>query len=289
MRDDVRREWSRHFTGTTGLHYVDVPGADGAKGVILLVHGGHGDWRHWLANITSLSRHARIIAVDLPGFGQSDDPLELSLDGLVSPIAELVESLDLHQVLIVGFSFGALVATRLAARAGNRAGGLVLLSPAGFGRLNERVATIRAESGTLARAHGLEAGITNTLNRIMVSRPQAEAAQLVDMMCEMVRATRIKVPPISQSFRLTELVSQAGVPILVMLGDADPHHQDFLHQRIAELEEVRPGTRFIVIPGAAHWLCWDASELVTAQIIGFAALHLRFKRNSDVRETRHAN
>jgi pimeloyl-ACP methyl ester carboxylesterase len=38
---------------------------------LLLIHG-LGNWQNWLANLPRLAERHRVIAVDLPGFGQSE-------------------------------------------------------------------------------------------------------------------------------------------------------------------------------------------------------------------------
>src|SRR5258708_6334617 len=39
---------------------------------LVLLHGWAGSWRHWARNIEPLSRQYRLLAVDLPGQGDSD-------------------------------------------------------------------------------------------------------------------------------------------------------------------------------------------------------------------------
>ena len=41
---------------------------------LVLLHGGHGSWLHWIRNIDALSRDHMLFVPDLPGFGDSDDP-----------------------------------------------------------------------------------------------------------------------------------------------------------------------------------------------------------------------
>src|SRR3546814_2920540 len=41
---------------------------------LVLLHGGHGSWTHWLRNIPVLAEHFTTIVPDLPGYGDSDLP-----------------------------------------------------------------------------------------------------------------------------------------------------------------------------------------------------------------------
>jgi hypothetical protein len=52
------------------VNYVDVGEGD----PLVLVHGIAGNWQNWLENIPRLARERRVVALDLPGFGASEDP-----------------------------------------------------------------------------------------------------------------------------------------------------------------------------------------------------------------------
>src|SRR3546814_2761948 len=41
---------------------------------VVLLHGGFGSWNHWVRNIEPLAARYRVIAADMPGQGDSDDP-----------------------------------------------------------------------------------------------------------------------------------------------------------------------------------------------------------------------
>ena len=104
----------------------------GARPLVLLLHGGHGSWRHWRANLADLSAFVDPLAVDLPGYGDSDEcPAGLSLSDYAQWVDEALRGLP-PVAVVVGFSFGTLVATELARRwqhAGMAFLGTVLINP----------------------------------------------------------------------------------------------------------------------------------------------------------------
>ena len=53
------------------VHYVDFGGPDGAPTVVL-VHGLGGSHLNWDLFAPLLRPHARVLALDLPGFGRSE-------------------------------------------------------------------------------------------------------------------------------------------------------------------------------------------------------------------------
>ena len=43
---------------------------------VVLFHGGHGAWSHWIRNIPALAERYTVIAADAPGCGDSSSPPE---------------------------------------------------------------------------------------------------------------------------------------------------------------------------------------------------------------------
>lgn len=110
------RDWSAHERDTIvarrRLHYLDAGRGDRA---FVLVHGMGGRWQHWLETIPTLSEHGRVLALDLPGFGQSETPAAtVSLNGFADAVAELIRDLSIERVVLVGHSMGGPVALRFA-------------------------------------------------------------------------------------------------------------------------------------------------------------------------------
>ena len=76
------------------------------------------------------------IAFDLPGFGHSDPPRRGSVADYAHDIAEGLALLGVERFTLVGHSLGGAVATALAELIPERVAALVLLAPAGFGRIH---------------------------------------------------------------------------------------------------------------------------------------------------------
>lgn len=100
---------------------------------VVLLHGLLDSSEGWNGLCKRLSG-ARI-AFDLPGFGYSDPPQRGSIAGYARDIAEGLELLGVNRMILVGHSLGGAVAAELAEMLPQRVTALVLLAPAGFGRL----------------------------------------------------------------------------------------------------------------------------------------------------------
>ena len=97
-------------------------------GVILAVHGFRGD-HHGLDRITGLMPEYTLIVPDLPGFGSSSAMnRNHDVQGYAMVLDRLCHELDLgNHVILVGHSFGSLVAAKLATL--REFAALVLLNP----------------------------------------------------------------------------------------------------------------------------------------------------------------
>lgn len=109
----------------------------GAGRPLLLIHGLGSTWRSWTPILEPLAAEREVIAVDLPGFGETP-----ALDGVVSipTLAEAVTGFLAAQHLkcidVVGSSMGARLVLELARR--GVVGAVVSLDPGGFWRGWER-------------------------------------------------------------------------------------------------------------------------------------------------------
>ena len=122
------------FTEVDGIKVrYSRQGSPDGKTVVLL-HGFGGDLDNWLFNLGPLSAVADVVALDLPGHGQSAVTLPApSVDALAGFVSAFLDGLGVGRVHLVGHSLGAAVAAQLALDQPQRVAGLVLVAPAGFG------------------------------------------------------------------------------------------------------------------------------------------------------------
>lgn len=98
---------------------------------LLLVHGLGGSWRSWNPILDRLTVERDVIAVDLPGFGETP-PLngEVSIPTLADAVTDFLQAQRLIGVDAVGSSMGARLVLELARR--DVLGAVVSLDPGGF-------------------------------------------------------------------------------------------------------------------------------------------------------------
>lgn len=104
----------------------------GAGKPLLLLHGIGGSWRSWQTILDGLAAEREVIAVDLPGFGDTP-PLTgpVTIATLADTVTEFLREQDLLGIDAVGSSMGARLVLELARR-GGVVGAVVSLDPGGF-------------------------------------------------------------------------------------------------------------------------------------------------------------
>lgn len=101
---------------------------------LVLLHGFGGDLGNWLFNIDALAEHVRVLALDLPGHGQSTAQLPgASLEAMSGFVAGWLDAIGVARAHFAGHSMGAAIASQLALDAPGRVASLALLCPAGLG------------------------------------------------------------------------------------------------------------------------------------------------------------
>jgi len=99
-----------------GAAYIDT----GSGEPLVLVHGVGMRLEAWLPQIAALRETHRVIAVDMPGHGESVRISSSSLRDFVSWFGIFLDDLDLAMANVAGHSMGALIAGGAAATLGAR-------------------------------------------------------------------------------------------------------------------------------------------------------------------------
>lgn len=121
----------RHLQLATGpAAYTE----EGAGPPILLVHGLPGSARDFRYLAPVLAPRARVLRVDMPGFGQTPagTATGLTVPHRVDHLLRVLDALELEDLLVVGHSMGGVLATALAAAEPGRVRALGLISCPGL-------------------------------------------------------------------------------------------------------------------------------------------------------------
>ncbi len=98
------------------------------KPTLVFIHGWGNNRSIWDGQMEFFLEKYQVIAVDLPGYGTSGhNREEWSMSNFGKDIATMLQELELHQVVLVGFSMGAPVAIEASLKDSNPLIGIVLV------------------------------------------------------------------------------------------------------------------------------------------------------------------
>ena len=110
----------------------------------LLLHGFGSKKESFIGQIPELSRHFKVIAMDMRGAGKSSRPnYHYSMDMFVEDIKGLIDYLNIKKVNLIAHSFGGMIAQNYALKYPETVENLVLISTTGGNRMGIPVATSR--------------------------------------------------------------------------------------------------------------------------------------------------
>jgi pimeloyl-ACP methyl ester carboxylesterase len=238
---------------------------------LVLLHGVGGGKSFWAPQLDALGRaDARIVAWDMPGYGDSATVAPYTMGALARALGRLLDELAAERVVLVGHSMGGMVALEAMALFPERIAGLVLsaTSPA-FGKANGawQQAFLRQRLEPLDQGRSM-ADIAPALVRGMVA-PQADSAAVqraVEVMSAVPAATYRAALHALVSFDRRALLPSIAVPTLALAGEADSVAPPAVLEKIAG---KIPGARYHCVPRAGHLLSLEQPEAFNQAVLRF--------------------
>jgi pimeloyl-ACP methyl ester carboxylesterase len=276
------------------VHWVDYGGPDGgARTTLVLVHGLGGSHLTWDLLAPRLTPHARVVALDLPGFGRSEPgDRRATVHENVAVLDRFLAEVVGEPAVLVGNSMGGMISILEASRARDRVQGVVLLDPAVPGPrrqldplvagvfavyavpgVGERFMWLRRNRQTpLARALGLL--------RLCGIDPDTLPPEVIDRSVEMIEqredvdgmdraflgAARSLLRELADPRRYRRAMADLRQPVLLLHGD-----RDRLIPVVAARDVARrhPTWRYVELAGIGHVPQLQVPERVAAEILGW--------------------
>jgi pimeloyl-ACP methyl ester carboxylesterase len=274
------------------VNVIDLPAGIGGDGPrprdalpMVFVHGLGGSWQNWLENLPHFAAAGhRVIAFDLPGFGESQMPRErISIPGYGRFVAALLDRLEVGAAIVVGNSMGGFIGAELAIRFPARVERLVLISAAGltieYQRHDRALGALRFAENLLSAWTGWVASRSEAVTRrprarrlvmgFVVHRPDLLPAPLA---AEQVRGSGkpgfVDALDALTDYRIRDRLPQIGCPTLVVWGEND----HLIPVRDAdEFAELIPGSREVVWPKTGHMAMLERPAAFNALVDAFVA------------------
>nr|WP_236571209.1 alpha/beta hydrolase [Microbacterium hydrocarbonoxydans] len=221
-------------------------GARDAADTIVLIHGIGMSHRYLARLHRALAPSARVVSLDLPGFGGlAKPPRTVTIEEMAECLAEVLSAITDDRVVLVGHSMGAQWAVETATRHPARVAGVIAIGPV----VDDARRTLSAQALALARDTLGETPATNFIvfTDYLRCGPRWYLRQAAHML----------------SYRIEDAVRSLRVPLLVMRGAKDPVAGAAWCARLAARgREVG----LITIPGRHHVVQRSAPEEVATAI-----------------------
>lgn len=148
---------------------------------VILIHGLASSIYSWAEVIGPLSERFDVIALDLPGFGASSKPGDLSFSEYEPTLVGLMDALKVPKAHFVGNSMGGALSLLMAARERDRVDHVVILDSAGFAlKPEERPFLARLLASKAAGALGDRLPVKRLLTRLFLERLIRDRARITD-------------------------------------------------------------------------------------------------------------
>lgn len=203
--------------------------SEGGKGpeTVLMVHGFSSSADNWNRMAPRIGKHYRVIALDLPGWGESQriDSASYNYSAQVERFHQFVQQMSLRRFHLMGHSMGGGISSRYAATYPEQIITLTLIAPHGV---------TEPEAGDLAQSVGRgdnwlvvtsEAGLNRLLDKAFMKRPYIPGP-VIKFMSKRVVAGSEKTGKIFAEIQTTapplaDLLGQITAPTLIIWGDQD--------------------------------------------------------------------
>lgn len=263
---------------------IDVNGLrieylEGGKGdALVLLHGFGANKDNWTRISKHLTPHFRVIAPDLPGFGESSSDPDADYTILVQAerIRAFVRAMGIHSMHLGGNSMGGNIAGAYASRYPQDLKSLLLISPGGVSSSEPSEMARRLKEGkpNPLIADSVE-GYDRLLDFVFVKRPSIPRAIKKVLIQEAIAHQPLN----SRIFKqlrssvdvpfLEVLLKGLPVPTLIVWGAEDR----VLHVSGAKIiESVMPKARAAVMDSVGHLAMIEKPEETAALYLGFLGL-----------------
>lgn len=257
------------------LYVVDLreesPAPSSGSLPIVFVHGMVGHTGFWNAALAACADRRRAIAVDLRGHGNSgaSRDAEYAVEDCADDVLAVFEALKLDGVVLVGHSFGALVAIDAATRRPDVVRHLVLVDPPG----DFTTVTADVRDGQIAPflaaldgdhwRSAVESTFEQALHGSTIAGAAAVRSRLATMPRETMRSMYHSMFAYGASAALQRYLAEPGRSVHAIL--APPNAWPF------SLHVLVPAIRSTVVPDVGHWIMLDAPDRFVSALEGAIA------------------
>jgi len=233
---------------------------------LVLLHPIGLDRSFWSGLVERCAATRRVIALDLPGHGQSPALAEISMAAYVEAVKQTIDALGIGTAAVLGLSFGGMIAQEFAIRFPDRVSRLVACACGA--RMPPEARDAVLARGRAALDHGMSSVIDTTLERWFTP------SFMDDPAVDRVRG-RLLTDDAGQwnagwsviaAHDALDRLPNLAIPTLVVAGEMDRGTPVSAARAIAD---AVPGARLAVLSGAPHMLQIERPEPFARHVTAF--------------------
>lgn len=280
--------WTELIGSGVQEKYYDIGGVRtrvleaGAGFPLILLHGTGGHAETYVRNIVPLSRHFRVIAMDMIGHGYTDRfDGEYTMDTFADHVLGLIDTIGVNQVFLSGESLGGGVACWTALKYPDRVRALslntgILARPdekglkdlADIEERTNRLATDLSAEVIRRRLEWLvydHASMTEEMVqvRLKVYSQPGMADEMIKVMRTVLQMNRSAFGDVDY---YDHTLAQLKCPVLVIWTDHNPGKS---YEAVKPAIDAIPRKEFHLLRDAAHWPQWEKPDEVNRRMIDF--------------------
>jgi 2-succinyl-6-hydroxy-2,4-cyclohexadiene-1-carboxylate synthase len=254
-------------------YHVEMAGKGEA---LLMLHGFMGSAQSWHRQWDSITERYKVIAIDLPGHGNTENPTHAArhtIESVAADIAEILDQLEINRIHFLGYSMGGRIALYFAVHHPERVQSLLLESASpGLDNVADREAR-RAADAALAmkiESSGLAAFVDYWENLPLFASQKTLPSDIQAS----IRGQRLRNDPAGLAASLRELgtgsqpsmwseLQHVKLPTLLIVGRADRKFVEIGQQMAAEL----PQARLEIVEAAGHTVHLEQPERFSELVI----------------------
>jgi pimeloyl-ACP methyl ester carboxylesterase len=255
------------------LHYLQ----HGRGDPILLLHGLGSSSYDWEFQVPAFSKHFRVIAPCLRGFGDSDKPAgPYSIQLFASDMLALLDHLGIERCHVMGFSMGGAIAFQMAIDQPHRLSSLIVVnSQPSFELDHWRKHLMVITRIGMASVFGLERMTRYVAKRLFPRPDQAHLRErMLERQAKNQKASYLAALQALAGWSVKDRIHELFVPTLIIAGEHD-------YSPLAEKQgyvQLIPNARLEVIKDSRHGTPFEKPDEVNRAVLDFllaAATELR--------------
>lgn len=262
--------------GSLRLHYREL----GEGPPVLLLHGWPTSSFLWRKVMVPIAQTRRVLALDLPGFGDSDKPRDgYTFRFYREVLAGFLDALGIDRVGLAVHDLGGPVGLSFAVNAPQRVSALALLNTLVYPKLSWAAAAFLLGCRLpLVRWYLTSQAGLKTAMQIGMARRDRLTQEVIDGVCRPFVSEQARKALYSTAIRLSprglmqiaEGLPKLKIPVRIIYGANDRILPD-VAQTMAQVGRDLPQAEVTVLPGCGHFLQEDDPEQVGALLAAFFA------------------